>query len=137
MSKRKILAQRSSSISFPNEALARTTPILPMQLPNEIILAIVAPLAFDDLKSARLLSKAWSPCASVYLFANLSISPNQEDLEVFEAITQHSQLSECVCHLWYIASEFLLHLSKRQYSMDVREKLWQQSISLHPQHLQS
>lgn len=72
----------------------------------------------------RLLSKAWSSCASTFLFANLSVSPNEEDLEVFEAITQHPLLSKCVRHLWYSGSEFLLSFSKCRYL----KELWCQWI---------
>lgn len=113
----------SSDINPPARASARaparapaknTLTVLP-HFPNEIILTIVGQLGFNDLKSARLLSKAWSSCASPLLFVNLSVSPNKEDLEVFEAITQHPQLSKFVRHLWYDGSEFLLHLSKTWY----------------------
>lgn len=106
-------------------ALAKATPA-PQDLPDEVILAITARLAFSDLKSTSLLSKAWHVCASNFLFANISVSPNNEDLEIFEAITQHPLLSTCVRHLLYDGSEFLLHLSKHQYL----EELWRQRPSV-------
>ena len=125
--KRRTLIQISSNTS----TSAKTTLKVLQQLPNEIILAIVAPLAFNDLKSTRLLSKAWCSCASVFLFANLSISPNKEDLQVFEAITNHPLLGKCVRHLWYNGSEFLLRLSKRQYLIE----LWRHDVSSYIFHL--
>ena len=128
---RSLLTGTSSNTNPPAQALAETTLTVLPHFPNEIILTIVGHLAFDDLKSARLLSKAWSSCASPLLFLNLSVSPNKEDLEVFEAITQHPQLSKFVRHLWYDGSEFLLHLSKTLYL----ERLHRQTRELHVERL--
>ena len=112
---RSLHTEKSSNTNPPAQARAKTTLTVLPHFPNEIILTIVGHLAFDDLKSARLLSKLWSSCASTFLFVNLSVSPNKEDLEVFEAITRHPQLSKFVRHLWYDGSEFLLHLTKHWY----------------------
>ena len=119
--------ENSSNTNPPAKALAETILTVSPHFPNEMILAIVAHLEFDDLKSARLLSKAWCSCASTFLFTNLSVSPNKEDLEVFEAITQHPQLSKCVRHFWYNGSEFLLHLPKTWYL----NQLWRQKSPLY------
>lgn len=119
----------SSEAHPPSNTRAETTFTVLPHLPNETILAIVGQLEFSDLKSARLLSKAWCFCASSILFANLSVSPNKEDLENFEAITQHPQLRSQVRHLCYDGSEFLLQLSKPWY---LNELLIQLSFRLRP-----
>lgn len=117
----------SSSIGFSVKTRSKTILTARPNLPIEITLAIVELLEFDDLKSTRLLSETWSSCASTILFAAISVSPNKEDLEVFEAITQHPQLSKFVRELTYDGSEFLLHLSKHQYL----NQLCRQTLSLH------
>lgn len=124
---RSLQTGNSSNTNPPAQAPAKKTEkktltVLP-HVPNEIILTIVRQLGFKDLKSARLLSKAWSFCASPFLFVNLSVSPSKEDLEVFEAITQHPQLSKCIRHLWYVGSDFLLHLSKTWYLHQLHRQL--------------
>lgn len=130
MSKRRKLVKSSSNPSWATKALGRTATPVPLHLPNEIILAILAPLAFNDLKSTRLLSKPWCFCASTLLLTSISVSPNKEGLKIFKAITEHPQLRKCVRHLWYGGSEFLLDLSKRQYLKD----LWRQWRHWHSDH---
>ncbi|KAL9062970.1 MAG: hypothetical protein Q9161_009681 [Pseudevernia consocians] len=82
-----------------------------MHFPSELVLAILKPLTRPDLKSARLVSKIWSLCAAEYLFNVIYISPSKENIDVFEAITQHPVLSKCPRHLEYDGAEFLTNYS--------------------------
>ena len=129
--------KNSSEANLLTDPRAETTLAVLPHLPNEIILAIVGLLAFNDLKSARLLSKAWCFCASPSLFVHLTVSPNKEDLDNFNAITQHPQLRSYVRHLWYDGSEFLLQLSKSWYLMELRLQLDSGTWPLHVTKLRS
>lgn len=91
-----------------------------MDLPSEIVLAILKPLARPDLKSARLVSKNWSLCAAEFLFDIIYISPSKEDIDVFEAMTQHPVLSRCPRHLEYDGAEFLTSYSKDKFAAEMR-----------------
>ena len=86
-----------------------------MHLPNELVLDILQSLGRTDLKSARLVCKSWYPCASHFLFDKIYVAPNQIDIQVFEAITQHPILSKCVRHLVYDASVFASNLTRASY----------------------
>lgn len=77
-----------------------------MALPIELILEVCKCLAKRDLKTCRLLSKSWSHPASECLFRKIYISPRKEDIEVFNLITQHTQLSHCVKCLEYDGTTF-------------------------------
>lgn len=104
-----------------------------MALPNEILLAILRPLAPSDLKSARLVSKIWSLCAAEFLFNVIYISPSKEDIDVFEAITQHPVLSKCVRHLEYDGAEFLIDYSQAEFCQDMGQlgRLYQSAVARH------
>ena len=95
-----------------------------MDLPNEIVLALLSLLACSDLKSARLVSKHWSLCAAEFLFHTIYISPSKVDIDVFQAITQHPDLSRCPRHLEYIGSEFLTDYPRDQYA----KAFWAQTL---------
>ena len=86
-----------------------------MDLANELILEVGRHLPKPDLKACRLVSKSWSPHASEYLFSKIYISPRKEDIEVFNLITQHPQLSHCVRHLEYDGTSFSPSYSKHDY----------------------
>lgn len=88
-------------------------------------MAILKPLTRPDLKSARLVSRNWSLCAAAYPFEVIYISPSKEDIDVFEAITQHPVLSKCPRHLEYDGVEFLTDYSKDDFAKDI----WGQSFS--------
>ena len=90
-----------------------------MDLPSEIVLAILSPLSRLDLKSARLVSKHWSLCAAKFLFDVIYISPSEEDMAVFEAITQHPFLSGFPRRLEYDGAQFMLDYSKEEYAFDM------------------
>lgn len=95
-----------------------------MKLPNELMIEALQYLDKVDLKSARLVSKLWSICASEHLFAKLFISPHQLNLEVFTSIAQDPMLSRCVKELEYDAVQFGPDLTTSEYI----EMLWQQSF---------
>ena len=86
-----------------------------MRLPNELILDILQHQSKADLKSARLVSKAWSACASKYLFTKLFISAHQLDLQVFTAIAQDSVLSQYVQELQYDSVDFTPEITITEY----------------------
>lgn len=86
-----------------------------MALPNELILDVCQHLPKLDLKACRLVSKVWSQFASEYLFDKVYISPRKEDIEVFNLITQHSQLRHCVKRLEYDGTRFSPSYSKNEY----------------------
>lgn len=77
-----------------------------MYLPNEIILHILKSLERCDLKSARLISKAWTAFAAELLFDQAYVSVHPDNLHVFNSITQHPILSKCVKTLRYDAVDF-------------------------------
>lgn len=86
-----------------------------MALPNELILEVCGHLAKRDLKACRFVSKSWSHHASEYLFSNIYISPRKEDIEVFDFVTQHAQLSHCVRYLIYDSTSFSPSYSEFDY----------------------
>lgn len=89
--------------------------IVQMHIPTEIVLIILEPLKRSHLKSARLVCKAWSSCASQILFDKIYVAPNKIDLEVFNETTQHPILRECVRRLVYDASVFVSDLTREGY----------------------
>lgn len=95
-----------------------------MDLPNEIFLHILKSLEKCDLKSARLVSKTWTAFAAEFLFDQVYVSVHPENLEVFEAITQHALLSKCVKTLIYDAVDFVENYTKDQYIRG----LWTQTM---------
>ena len=86
-----------------------------MALINELMLDICGYLANRDLKACRSVSKSWSAAASVYLFSKIYISPRKEDIEVFNLITQNTQLSRCVETLEYDGTTFSSGISEDVY----------------------
>lgn len=86
-----------------------------MALPSELILKVCKHLPKSALKACRLVSKSWSHHASEYLFSKIYISPRKEDIEVFNFITQHSQLKGCVRRLEYDGTSFSPSYSKNYY----------------------
>lgn len=86
-----------------------------MALPKELILEVCKHLAKHDLKACRLVSKSWSHQASEYLFSKIYMSPRKEDIEVFNLITQHAQLSHCVRLLEYDGTSFSPSYSSDDY----------------------
>lgn len=93
-----------------------------MHLPNEILLPILRLLDKDDLRTTRLVSKSWCLCSSEYLFDTVYVSTQDEDYHVFDAITQHPMLSNCVRTLEYDAVGFATTYSISDYV----ERLWMQ-----------
>lgn len=94
-----------------------------MALPNEIILDICGYLGKSDLKACRFISKSWSDSASVYLFSKIYISPRKEDIEVFNLITQHEQLSRCVRTLEYDGTRFSSGISEYEYVSQLSQQV--------------
>ena len=90
-----------------------------MDLANELVLEVCRHLPKPALKACRLVSKSWSHHASEYLFSKIYISPRKEDIEVFNLITQHTQLSRCVRHLDYDGTTFPLDYSVEKYCSDL------------------
>ena len=86
-----------------------------MELPNELVLEILRDLCGTDLKSARLVCKLWSGCASEYLFSKVFISPHQLNINTFGAIAQNPTLSRCVKELEYDAADFSPHITIAEY----------------------
>lgn len=93
-----------------------------MDIPNQIILHILQSLEKCDLKSVRLVSRTWTAFATELLFDRVYVSAHPENLEVFEAITQHTLLSRCVETLIYDAVAFVENYTKEQYVLG----LWHQ-----------
>ena len=86
-----------------------------MELPNELVLEILQDLSGTDLKSARLVCKLWSGCASEFLFAKVFISPHQLNINTFGAIAQTPTLSRCVKEIEYDAADFSPHITIAEY----------------------
>lgn len=93
-----------------------------MALPHELVLEVCKHLTKRDLKACRLVSKSWSHHASDYLFNKIYISPRKEDIEVFNLITQHAQLSHCVRHLEYDGTNFSPRYTKLSYVRRLAEQ---------------
>lgn len=96
--------------------------IVQMNIPNELVLAILKYLERRHLKSARLVCKNWSSCASPFLFDEIYVAPNKLDLEVFSQITQHPSLKNCVRRLIYEASTFVYGLSRWRYVWNLSQQ---------------
>lgn len=93
-----------------------------MNLPNELLLQITSHITRSDLKNARLVSKTWSLYSSEYLFDKIYVSTQDEDFNIFKAISQHPVLSKCVRTLEYDPVTFDTTLSLSDYV----KKLWHQ-----------
>lgn len=87
--------------------------------PNELILRVLGCLKKHELKTARFVCKTWCQYASESLFKKLYISPREEDIKVFESVTQHPQLCRCVKELEYDATRFSSSLSRFKYFSSV------------------
>ena len=94
-----------------------------MNLPSELILESLWYLRNVDLKSARLVCKLWSGCASEHLFAKLFISPHELNLQIFAAVAQDPMLSRYVKKVEYDAIHFSSQVTISQYL----EVLWRQT----------
>ena len=99
----------------------------PVVLPDEIGLQVFKQLGRPDLKNARLVCKIWALFAAESLFDKLYISPREEDIKVFESITQHPQIRRFVKNLEYDATYFSKDLDGFQYFL---------SLSTHTHNLQ-
>lgn len=75
-----------------------------------------------DLKSVRLVSKTWAAFATEFLFDQVYVSAHPENLEVFNAITQHTLLSKCVKTLIYDAVDFVENYTKNPYILDLQSQ---------------
>lgn len=71
-----------------------------MHLPDELLLNCLGRLDKGQLKPMRLVSRNWCACSTGFLFDTVYISPSEEDVKVFESITQHPLLSKCVQKLY-------------------------------------
>ena len=94
-----------------------------MHLPNELVLDILQYSEKPVLKSARLVCKNWYLYASRFLFDKIYVAPNEIDIQVFEAITQHPILGRCVRHLVYDASMFASDITKESYLLDFFQQM--------------
>ena len=94
-----------------------------MSLPNELVLETLQYLKNLDLKSARLVSKLWSGCATEHLFTKLFISPHKLNLQIFAAVAQDPMLNRCVKELEYDAIDFSPHTTISEYF----EILWRKT----------
>ena len=94
-----------------------------MGLPNELVLHLVQFLDKVDLKTVRLVCKTWSQYASESLFDKLYISPREEDIKVFESVTQHPQLRRYVKELEYDSTRFQTGFSYIDYCSDLLDQL--------------
>lgn len=91
-----------------------------MKLPTELFLQVLQNLPNRDLKVVRLASKEFSACAAEFLFRKLYISKQKEDLDAFEAFTNHPLIRKCVKTLEYDAVAFPADFSDSSYY----ERLW-------------
>ena len=91
-------------------------------LPTEIRFAILQYVEKKDLKQVRLASKEWSSLAMTPLFDTINISPHEEDVRVFKAITSHPVISKGVKRLVYDTATFRSDWSCKDYC---RELYWQ------------
>lgn len=97
---------------WPNLLPSRMPKIFP---PNELISHVVSYLRNCDLKNARQVSRPWSGCAARFWFRKIHVSSQKEDLDVFEAISNHTSLSCCVKTLEYDAVGFSTDFTEDDY----------------------
>lgn len=86
---------------------------------NEIVTAIMSQLPKKDLKSARLVNRAWASLGGQQLIGKLYISPREIDMAVFDSITQHPDLSKSVKHLMYDSAKFFKFGSATAYYVEL------------------
>lgn len=99
-----------------------------MKLPTEIFLQVLQNLRNRDLKVVRLASKHFSACAAEFLFRKMYISKQKEDLDAFEAFTNHPLIRKCVKTLEYDAVGLPADFSETSYY----ERLWYQVATMLP-----
>ena len=95
-----------------------------MRLPNELVLKVLGYLEKPDLKTVRHVCKTWNHYASEPLFKRLYISPREEDIKVFEAVTQHPQLRKCVRELEYDTTSFSSRVSAYRFYILLRAQIY-------------
>lgn len=94
-----------------------------MGLPNEIVLLILGLLPQQDLKRTRLACKALASLGGQLLIGTLHISPRDADMEVFNRITQHPDLSKSVKNLFFDTARFPKYESMFLYCRDLQSQL--------------
>lgn len=94
-----------------------------MDLPNEVILIVLTSLPKSDLKQIRLACKHLATLGAQVLIGTLHISPRDADMEIFDAITQHPDLSRSVQNLFLDTAQFKKYTSKLEYYEALCEQL--------------
>ncbi|KAL8924518.1 MAG: hypothetical protein Q9208_003993 [Pyrenodesmia sp. 3 TL-2023] len=94
-----------------------------MNLPNEVALLILGLLPQQDLKRTRLACKDLASLGGQLLVGTLHISPRDDDMDVFDRITQHPDLSKSVKNLFFDTARFCKYDSMFDYCRDLRSQL--------------
>ncbi|KAL8921112.1 MAG: hypothetical protein Q9208_005865 [Pyrenodesmia sp. 3 TL-2023] len=94
-----------------------------MDLPNEVILMVLTRLPKSDLKHFRLACKRLATLGAQVLIGTLHIPPRDADMEVFDAITQHPDLTRSVQNLFFDTAQFQKYTSELEYYEALCEQL--------------
>ncbi|KAL8867940.1 MAG: hypothetical protein Q9174_005331 [Haloplaca sp. 1 TL-2023] len=86
-----------------------------MELPTEIIQMIIQFLRNYDLKRLRLTCKSLAEIGASSLINAVYISPREQDMAVFDSITQHPLFKHPVKHLIYDSADFS-EMTRREYT---------------------
>ncbi|KAL8898887.1 MAG: hypothetical protein Q9207_006473 [Kuettlingeria erythrocarpa] len=93
-----------------------------MNLPNEVVLMLLGHLPQSDLKRTRLACKKLASLGGRLLIGTLHISPRDADMEVFDCITQHPDLSKSVKNVFFDSSRFHKYHSTFDFCADLRRQ---------------
>ncbi|KAL9013312.1 MAG: hypothetical protein Q9173_001984 [Seirophora scorigena] len=93
-----------------------------MDLPNELILVVLAHLPQKDLKQVRLVCKELASLGGQRLIGTIHISPRDEDMDVFDSITRHPHLSKSVKNLFFDTAQFKRCDTMLEYCLNLRRQ---------------
>ncbi|KAL8672264.1 MAG: hypothetical protein Q9168_003265 [Polycauliona sp. 1 TL-2023] len=91
------------------------------KLPHEMILQILSHVRRDRLKIVRLTCKKLAFLGGRLLVGRLYISPREKDMEVFDAVTRHPEISKSVKKIIFDSAQFL-KVSLSRYLKQLDEK---------------
>ncbi|KAI4116124.1 MAG: hypothetical protein LQ345_003403 [Seirophora villosa] len=94
-----------------------------LDLPNEVIEMIVAERPATDLKHIRLVCKTLLPFATGKLFIHLYVSPREQDMLVFDAVTQRSDLRKSISTISFDTARFIEAPTIEQYYLALCDQL--------------
>ncbi|KAL8833092.1 MAG: hypothetical protein Q9170_004501 [Blastenia crenularia] len=82
-----------------------------IKIPTEVVLMILGHLPRPEIKKSRLIAKIWADCGQHLLKLKLDTlylsARDEEDMDRFDAVTQHSHFAPKIKHLVFDSAQFV------------------------------